>query len=333
MASLMQTSPNDDAGSDAAKLIDHPSGFLALSSRNLRFATPGHVGFIAYREQGRHLIALGGVHAPPSQQGGLLDQFMEFATDRKRSVIVVQLRAEQVPLFLERGFTVNQLGSSFSLTMASFVLKGTRNIQLRNKISRARRAGLRVVELGEDWPRDEATFTALHGVSRAWLGAKKRKELDFMIGEIGGPQDTARRIFAALDGSDQVHAFISYVPAWGTRPGYLHDLSRRLPTAPPGALELCNIHAIEKMRAEGVPYLHFGFTPFIVDGQEHPGANRLAAWLVPMLFRHGHAIYPAASQMQYKLKWSPDIIEREYLAAKPLSLRAILDLLLLTRSL
>jgi len=54
---------------------------------------------------------------------------------------------------------------------------------------------------------------------------------------------------------------------------------------------------------------------------------------VPMLFRHGHAIYPAASQMQYKLKWSPDIIEREYLAAKPLSLRAILDLLLLTRSL
>jgi lysylphosphatidylglycerol synthetase-like protein (DUF2156 family) len=82
-----------------------------------------------------------------------------------------------------------------------------------------------------------------------------------------------------------------------------------------------------------VPFLHFGFTPFVVDDEEQPGANRLAAWLVRMLFRHGRAIYPAATQMQYKLKWTPDIIEREYLAARPLSVRAVLDLLLLTRSL
>jgi lysylphosphatidylglycerol synthetase-like protein (DUF2156 family) len=324
---------DDDMGTGASALIDHPSGFLGLSPRNQLFSTPDARGFIAYREQGHHFVVLGGVHAYGAQPGLLLDRFLDFAAKQGRKILVVQLRQDQVPLFLDRGFTVNQLGSSFSLSIDGFSLRGTRKLQLRNKINRARRAGLRVVELGVDWPRDAAAFAALRGVSQAWLGAKQRKELDFMIGEIGSPQDAARRIFVALDAQDQVQAFITYVPAWGARPGYLHDLSRRLPTAPPGALDLCNSEAMAKMKSEGVPFLHFGFTPFIVDEREKPGANRLAAWLVRMLFRHGRSIYPAATQMQYKLKWTPDIIEREYLAARPLSPRAVLDLLLLTRAL
>jgi lysylphosphatidylglycerol synthetase-like protein (DUF2156 family) len=326
--------PHDDGlDGGAAALIDHPSGFLATLPQNHRFVAPDGAGFVAYREQGRHLVVLGGVHAQAARRGALLDRFLDFADRSRRKVLAVQLREDQAPLFRDRGFTVNQLGSSFSLTLGDFSLRGTRKLPLRNKISRARRAGLRVVELGVDWSRDAPVFEALQAVSRAWLRAKKRKELDFMIGELGAPEDRLRRIFAALDADDRIQAFITYVPAWGTRPGYLHDLSRRLPTAPPGALDLCNSQAMEKMTAEGVTFLHFGFTPFIVDEEEQPGANRLAAWLVRMLFRHGRALYPAATQMQYKLKWTPDIIEREYLAARPLSPRAVLDLMLLTRSL
>ncbi len=51
------------------------------------------------------------------------------------------------------------------------------------------------------------------------------------------------------------------------------------------------------------------------------------------LHRYGKAIYPADSQAQYKMKWGIDTVEREYIAARPLSLRSVLDLLLLTRSL
>ena len=314
-------------------LIDHPSGFLMLSSRNQRFTVPGISGFISFREQGRHVIALGGVQAPQSQRGVLLDHLLAFASSRRRRVLVVQLRAEQVQLFSDRGFSINQVGTSFGLSLRNFTLRGTRKMQLRNKISRARASGLRAVEFGVDWPRNEMTFGELHEVSAEWLKAKNKKELDFMIGEIGPPEDARRRIFAAIDPTDRCVAFITYVPSWGRAPGYLHDLSRRLPSAPPGALELCNARAIEVMISEGAPYLHFGFTPFVVGGPEFPGANRLAAWAVPLLYRYGAAIYPAASQAHYKLKWTPDIIEREYLAANPLSVRAVFDLLFLTRSL
>ena len=318
---------------DPSTLVDHPSGFLALSSRNRQFALDGIPGFVAYREQGRHLVVFGGVHAAPSSQGDLLGRFLAYAASRGRRVIVVQVRAPQVQLFLDRGFTVNQLGTSFGLTLRHFSLRGTSKMQLRNKLSRARKAGLRVVEVGRDVPRDEGTFAQLSAISAGWLQGKGRGELDFMIGEIGHPEEVWRRIFMVLDSSGRALGFITYVPAWGQTPGSLHDLTRRLPTAPPGAMELCNACAIERMMAEGVEFLHFGFTPFITDGAELPGASRVAAWAVRQLGKYGRMLYPAESQARYKLKWGPDIVEREYVAARPLSVRSVIDLLMLTRSL
>ena len=313
-------------------VLDHPSGFLTLSPRNARFADGVGEGFIAYREHGRHLIALGGVHAPPAAWAALLDRFIAFADAGRRRPLFVQVRESQVALFAGRGFTVNQLGTSFTLTVSRFSLRGTPRMQLRNKIARARNAGLSVVELGREAPRDAATFHRLHSISAAWLGDKGKKELDFMIGELGDVNDTRRRIFVTRNAAGTTHGFITYVPVSGGRPGYLHDLSRRAPEAPPGTMELCNATAIERFGGEGVQHLHFGFTPFIVGGPEHPGANRLAAWAVRQLYRRGRVIYPAESQARYKLKWGPDILEREYLAARPLSIRAIVDLLRLTRS-
>jgi lysylphosphatidylglycerol synthetase-like protein (DUF2156 family) len=328
----MTSMTNAPTLAEAAALVDHPSGFLALSPRNRRFTAPDLPGFVAYREQGRHLIAFGGVHAPPAQRAELLDRLLAFAAERRRGVVAVQLRTEQVPLFRQRGFAVNQFGSSFALSLRDFTLRGTRKMPLRNKLGRAGRAGIRVGELGVELPRDDDAFAELESVSRAWLKEKGRKELDFMIGEIGSPEERCRRIFMALDPAGRCVAFITYVPVWGKAPGYLHDLSRRLPDAPPGALELCNLRAVERMREEGVSHLHFGFTPFVVDADEPPGGNPSLARAIRLLYRYGACLYPAASQAGYKLKWGPDVVEREYLAVRPLSPRGIVDLLRLTRS-
>jgi len=316
---------------EPSMVVDHPSGFLALSPRNQLFVMDTIAGFIAYREQGRHLIAFGGVHAEPPYQGELLDKFLAHAASRGRRVVFVQIRAPQAQMFLDRGFTVNQFGTSFGLSLHHFSLRGTPKMQLRNKVSRARKAGLLVVELGRELPRDENTFAQLRLVSAEWLRGKG-KELDFMIGEIGGPEELSRRIFIVQDGRSEAVGFITYVPAWGKTPGYLHDLTRRMPTAPAGAMELCNACAIERMISEGVEFLHFGLTPFISDGVEFPGANRMVAWAIRQLRKYGGFVYPAESQAQYKLKWGPDIVEPEYLAARPMSIRSVIDLLILTRS-
>lgn len=313
--------------------IDHPSGFFALSPRSQRFQVDGLPGFIAYREQGRHLFAFGGVHAPASAREDLLRAFLAEAERRRRRVVVVQARLDQAPLLRAHGFVVNQLGASYGLSLAGLTLGGTRRVKLRNKIRRARSSGLRVVELGQEVPWDEAGFAILSQISERWLRRKRKKELDFMIGEIGTPTDRRRRVFLVQDAQGQACGFITYVPVYGARPGYLHDLTRRLPEAPAGAMELCNAEALSRFQREGVAHLHLGFTPFVLVGEEGPGASPLLARLIGLLARHGSFIYPAQSQVSYKRKWDPDLIEPELVACRPLSLRAIWDLLILTRSL
>ena len=54
MSAMLTASPS---AFDPAAVIDHPSGYLALSPRNLVFRVPGSSGFIAYRKHGIHWIA------------------------------------------------------------------------------------------------------------------------------------------------------------------------------------------------------------------------------------------------------------------------------------
>jgi lysylphosphatidylglycerol synthetase-like protein (DUF2156 family) len=315
-----------------ADCIDHPSGYLCLSPRNHQFTLPGVPGFVAFREQGRHMICLGGVHAPAEFRPSLLDALLKSARAQRRGVVVVQVPQDQVPLFRAHGFAVNSMGASFAVELAKFSLAGSKKMKLRNKIKRAREQGARVVETGREIPRDEAVFAELRRVSDGWLAGKKKKELDFMIGELGGPADTERRIFAVKDADDRICAFISYVPVYGHQPGYLHDLTRKMPGAPVGVMELCNAEAIERFRRERVAYLHFGFTPFVSATNTLGDDSRLVAWVIRMLERHGEPIYPTRSQADYKLKWGPTSVEPEYVAFSPLSARAVIDLMVLTRS-
>ncbi|MGY2060279.1 phosphatidylglycerol lysyltransferase domain-containing protein, partial [Nocardia gipuzkoensis] len=110
--------------------------------------------------------------------------------------------------------------------------------------------------------------------------------------------------------------YISYAPAFGAHRGWLHDLSRRLPDAVPGVMEAVNFTAMRDFRREGARWLHFGFTPFtgLDPALELPTADRVTARSVRLLADHGERVYPARSQLEYKLKWQPTLVFPEYLA-------------------
>ena len=173
-------------------------------------------------------------------------------------------------------------------------------------------------------------------ISRAWLATKGGHELDLLVGEMGEAGDPNRRLFVALDRQQQPLGFITYVPVWGERPGVLHDLTRRAPDAPAGVMELINATALARFQEEEIRFLHFGFTPFLV-GMGGAAVERPDHWLVPRLIRFigrwGSAIYPARTQLQYKQKWAPEIVETEYIAFQQVSLGALFALLIATRSL
>jgi lysylphosphatidylglycerol synthetase-like protein (DUF2156 family) len=222
------------------------------------------------------------------------------------------VQAGELSVYEEAGYTVNQIGASYAVDLARFTVRGRKFVKLRNKIARATRSGLVVREVRQpEWDAEMRVLDA------RWLASKGKhtKELEFLIGEYGGPLQSARRLFVGTV-NGVLAGYVSYSPAYGSMPGWLHDLSRRVPDGLPGVMEAVNSVAIETFQAEGVPWLHFGFTPFtgLSDELAPTSRSRGFAWLVRQLAARGAAVYPAATQLAYKEKWAPHAVIPEYVA-------------------
>lgn len=315
---------------------DHSSAFLTFNDETSHFVAPGVEGLVAYREAGRrHLVQLCGPIAEPEERPALLDAFLARAAADGRRVTAVQVPREDAPLYAERGFTVDQMGCSFSIDLDGYALRGQKFVKTRNMISRARREGATVDELDHDEARAcEAELAAIDG---AWLAGKGRHvhELAFMIGERGGRGQRYRRLFVARAGG-RIVAYVSFSPVFGERPGWLYDLTRRDPEAPPGVIELIFFTALERFQEEGWGWMHLGFTPFVgLDDAHDLGAGSgIVRWAVRQLAERGELLYPARTQESFKRKWLPHRVEPEYLAfqggPKP---GAVFGLLRVTRTL
>lgn len=294
---------------------DNPSGFLAVNEGNSYFGLPGEPGVIVYRACGRYLVQFAGPFAPRSAWPRLVTGFAQFAAAGGHRIVAVQLQRPDAEFYAGHGFTVNQVGASYAVDLGDYTMRGTGFMRLRNKVARARRSGLEVVEGTFDGYTEAVT-----AIDRAWLAGKgeNARELEFLVGQLGGQMQGHRRLFLGLLGGRPV-AYISYCPVFGSRPGWMHDLSRRMPASddtPPGVIEAVNVAAIHAFQAEGTRWLHFGFTPFTSLAAEHelPGASPGYAWFMHWLWENGSFVYPAQSQLAYKRKWAPSVVLPEYLA-------------------
>lgn len=290
---------------------DNPSSFLAVNEGNSYLHLPGSPGVIVYRPTGRYLVQFGGPFAPKEARPGLLRAFLDLAADQDWEIVAIQLQGGDAAEYLDEGFTVNQVGASYAVRLDTFSLHGTAFMQLRNKIARAMRSGLAINEVTPGpWQ------AAMRELDAGWLGAKGgARPLEFLVGQYGGRYQHLRRLFVGVHG-DRLTGYISYSPVYGSRPGWMHDLSRRQPDCPPGVMEAINKAAIDTFQAERVQWLHFGYTPFsaLSVAPKFPGYSRAFHWLMGELWANGGHIYPAQTQYAYKEKWKQDVILPEYIA-------------------
>ncbi|MEU6706174.1 DUF2156 domain-containing protein [Streptomyces wuyuanensis] len=295
---------------------DHPSAFLAMNDGTSHHLGRGASGLIAHRTGRRHAVQFGGPFAPAAERGALLDEFLGgLAAGRgRRRLTAVQLRRDDIGPYAARGFAVNQIGSSYSVDLRRFTLGGKALAKIRQNVSRARREGVRVTEVTGD---DACGLAELDAIDAEWLRSKGRhvKELTFLVGERGGPGAPLRRTFLARHEGRTV-AYITYSPVWGSRPGFLYDLTRRSTSAPVGTIELVNLTALQRFQEEGAGWLHLGFTPFAgLDPAHEPScSSRTLSRVVGRLGEHGRVVYPARSQEAFKRKWAPHVVEPEYAA-------------------
>jgi lysylphosphatidylglycerol synthetase-like protein (DUF2156 family) len=309
---------------------DHPSAFLGYNQATRHFRSERVPGTVAYRLSRRHVVQLCGPLTREEHRADLLADFRAWAKRERLRICAVQLSKQDAELYAAEGFVVNQLGRTYSVDLERFTMRGGPLAKVRQNIARAKRDGVTVEESAG---RDDLLAT----IDARWLRAKgwHVKELDFMIGERGGRGAGHRRIFVASV-ADRPVAYISYSPAFGGRPGWLYDLTRRDPDAPVGTIELVNVTALQRFQEEGAGWLHLGHTPFagLAAENEVPGAaSGVVTRVTDLIAKHGKAIYPSRTQEAFKRKWAPHVVEPEYVAFEDgVSLPALWNLLRLTRA-
>jgi lysylphosphatidylglycerol synthetase-like protein (DUF2156 family) len=296
----------------------NPSAFLGLNDGNEYFTTGGISGVIAYRPYGRrYWIQFTGACAEPAERAELDRAFAAAAAAAGRRVIAVQLHRDDAERAIAAGFVVNQFGASYSIDLADFTLRGQKFVKTRNMIARSGREGVTVTEADADRQADPAFVARLAAIDAMWLRDKGRhvKQMRFMIGQRGGAVQHLRKLFVA-EANGEVVAYVSYSPTYGDQAGWLYDLTRRMPDAPPGVIEHIFADAAQQLHAAGAGWLHLGLTPFVgLEPAYHLGsASPLLTRALPLIRTHGAALYPADRQLAFKLKWRPHLVVPEYIA-------------------
>jgi phosphatidylglycerol lysyltransferase len=93
------------------------------------------------------------------------------------------------------------------------------------------------------------------------LTKKGGAEKGFSMGRFDIHRDDKEQLYAlAVDATNKVHAFVSFVPIYG-RNGWGLDLMRRGEDAAPGTIELLLAHSIDYLKAAGADIVSLGLAP------------------------------------------------------------------------
>ncbi len=133
-----------------------------------------------YAVEGRSWIAMGDPVGPPETQRELVWSFRSLVDRFDGWPVFYQVRAENVPLYLDLGLTLLKLGEEATVPLESFSLDGGARKSLRQAFRSAEKEGYSfTVATVEEVP---ALLPELRRVSDEWLASKNTQEKGFSLG-------------------------------------------------------------------------------------------------------------------------------------------------------
>jgi phosphatidylglycerol lysyltransferase len=131
---------------------------------------------------------------------------------------------------------------------------------------RAEKEGLRVV-FYRGQVQNTGQLAQMEQISQRWLAQKGGSEMGFSMGQFDPAGDPEQFTALAVDTSDKIHAFVTFVPIYG-RKGWGLDLLRRSEQSAPGTMELLLASSIEYLRSCGAEMVSLGLAPLSNANQE-----------------------------------------------------------------
>lgn len=294
--------PNREQLEKAAQIIaqsNQADGGLALTGdKALLFHASGNA-FVMYAQRSRSLIALFDPIGPARERAELIWQFRDLCDRHNSRPVFYQVRAENLPFYMDIGLSAIKLGEEARVDLLRFDLEnqGKAMKDLRYTWNRSQRDGLKV----EFYQPGQAPFEQLQTISDTWLQGKSGREKGFSLGRFDRDYLSFFRIAVVYDGERPV-AFCNLLETQ-TRQLASLDLMRVSPDAPKLTMEFLMLALLMHFKEQGLAQFSLGMVP-LAGMQPRRGApmtQRLGA----LVFQRGEGLYNFQGLRRFKEKFQP----------------------------
>ncbi|MBD1600568.1 bifunctional lysylphosphatidylglycerol flippase/synthetase MprF [Pseudomonas typographi] len=295
--------PSEEELERAAKILKashQPDGGLALTGDKALLFHPQNKAFIMYARRGRSLVALYDPIGPTQPRAEMIWQFRDLCDFHHARPVFYQVRAENLPYYMDIGLTAIKLGEEARVDLHGFDLeaKGKEMKDLRYTWNRGTRDGLsmQVYEAGQA-PLDELKI-----ISDAWLSGKNVREKGFSLGRFS-PEYLKHFRIVIVHFEGRPVAFANLLETNSKQLASL-DLMRSHPEAPKLTMEFMMVGLIQHYKAAGYAKFSLGMVP--LSGLQPRRGAPLAQRLGSMVFTRGEQLYNFQGLRRFKDKFQPD---------------------------
>mgnify|MGYP001044394602 FL=1 len=277
-----------------------PDGGLALTGDKALLFHPNDAAFLMYARRGRSLVALYDPIGPTQQRAEMIWQFRDLCDIHHARPVFYQVRAENLPYYMDIGLTAIKLGEEARVDLKRFDLeaKGKEMKDLRYTWNRGSRDGLSL-EIHEP---GQAPMDELKVISDAWLTGKNVREKGFSLGRFSDDYLKHFRI-AVIRFEGRPVAFANLLETHSHELASL-DLMRAHPEAPKLTMEFMMVGLIQHYKNHDFARFSLGMVP--LSGLQPRRGAPLTQRLGSMVFRRGEQLYNFQGLRRFKDKFQPD---------------------------
>lgn len=290
----------------------NPASYLALENDKRYFFGAAVDGAVAFTVAADVAVCCGDILCAEEDAFLFLSEFMSFCRQNGWDILMLNTTDDFLPLCRAAGFGCVKYGEEALFRLSEYSLAGGRAAKVRAAVNHAVKAGITAEEYRPLQAKDVRLEHEMEAVSKSWLKSKKSPEMAFMLGGVNLAAPMDRRYFVAKDAVGRVLGFAVFLP-YAQKQGYIADVTRRLPDAPQGVLELIIYTAFTKMRDEGVEWGSMGLSPLANVREEKAFAGRLFHFVYENL----NSMYGFKALRHAKEKYAPTEWRDRYMVYYP----------------